>query len=238
MQSISKINVDFDCDLIENFNHTTALWQNSFQSIDVQINLAKKSVIWKNHFQLTKQILGQKNTTVFYTDEAHDEKSKISAASVVLYQNFKILSKLWNLGIGMNIINAEIYAIEKITEWATNLIQFSSNIWIFTDSQKSIKLIENSEHCLTDQFHQNLIKNQTNNITLHIHWVSGHADIPSNEKADQLIKTVLKINVISSNQFLSFDFIKNQIIKFNQNDWKLLWNKNPKKRKSYQKFDI
>ena len=137
LQSISKINVDFDCDLIENFNHTTALWQNSFQSIDVQINLAKKSVIWKNHFQLTKQILGQKNTTVFYTDEAHDEKSKISAASVVLYQNSKILSKSWNLGVGINITDAEIYAIEKTTKWATNLIQFSSNIWIFTDSYTS-----------------------------------------------------------------------------------------------------
>ena len=33
LQSISKINVDFDCDLIENFNHIIASWQNSIQSI-------------------------------------------------------------------------------------------------------------------------------------------------------------------------------------------------------------
>ena len=90
---------------------------------------------------------------------------------------------------------------------------------------------------LADQTHQNLIKNQTNGITSHIHWISGHANIPNNEKADQLIKLTLNINVISSNRFLSFDFIKNQIIKFNQNEWKLLWIKNSKKKR-YQKFDV
>ena len=57
LQSISKINVDFDCDLIENFNHMTASWQNSIQSIDVQIDSVKKNIIWKSHFQLTKRIL-------------------------------------------------------------------------------------------------------------------------------------------------------------------------------------
>ena len=103
--------------------------------------------------------MNQKNTTVFYTDEAYDEKSKISAALVVLYQNSKILSKSWNLEIEMNITDAEIYAIEKATEWANNLMQFSSNIWFFTDSQKSIKLIENLKHMLADQIYQNLIKN-------------------------------------------------------------------------------
>ena len=93
LQSISKINIDFDCDLIENFNHMTASWQNLIQSIDLQIDSVKKNIVRKNHFQLTKQILDQKNTAVFYTDKTYDKKSKISAASVVLYQNFKILSK-------------------------------------------------------------------------------------------------------------------------------------------------
>ena len=218
LQSISKINIDFDCDLIENFNHMTASWQNSIQSIDVQIDSVEKNIIRKNHFQLTKRILNQKDTAVFYTDEAYDEKSKISAASVVLYQNFKILSKSWNLEIEMNIIDVKIYVIEKTIEWVNNLMQFSSNIWFFTDSQKSIKLIENLNYMLINQIHQNLIKNQINNVTLYIHWISEHANIPNNEKANQLIKLALNIDVIGPNQFLSFDFIKNQIIKFNQNE--------------------
>ena len=50
LQSISKINVDFNCDLIENLNYTIASWQNSVQSIDLQINSVKKSIIQKNHF--------------------------------------------------------------------------------------------------------------------------------------------------------------------------------------------
>ena len=85
LQSISKINVDFNCDLIENFNHMIVSWQNSIQSIDLQIDSVEKNIIRKNHFQLTKRILNQKNTAVFYTDEAYDEKSKISAASVFFF---------------------------------------------------------------------------------------------------------------------------------------------------------
>ena len=222
--------------MIENFNHITALWQNSFQSIDLQIDLAEKNIIRKNYLQLTKQILSQKNTAVFYTDRAQDEKSNILAASVVLYQNFKVLSKSWNLEIGMKITDAEIYVIEKTIKSANNLTQFLSNIWFFTDSQKSIKWIENSEHMLIDHIHQNLIKNQINDVISHIHWISGHANIPDNKKANWLAKLALKFNVISSNRFLWFDFIKNHIIKFNQNKWKLLWTKNSKK-KQYQKFD-
>ena len=130
----------------------------------------------------------------------------------------------------MNITDVEIYVIEKTIEWINNLMQFSSNMWFFTDSQKLIKLIENSKHCLINQIHQNLIKNQINNVILHIHWISEHANIPNNEKVDQLIKLTLNINVISLNRFLSFDFIKNQIIKFNQNEWKVLWSKNFKKK--------
>ena len=130
----------------------------------------------------------------------------------------------------MNITDVEIYVIEKAIEWINNLMQFSSNIWFFTDSQKLIKLIENSKHYLINQIHQNLIKNQSNQITAHIHWISEHANIPNNEKANHLIKLALNIKVISSDRFLSFDFIKNQIIKFNQNEWKLLWAKNLKKK--------
>ena len=88
-------------------------WQNSIQSIDLQIDSVEKNIIQKNHFQLTKQILSQKDTAMFYIDETYDEKSKISVASVVLYQNFKILSKSWNLKIEMNIIDVKIYVIEK-----------------------------------------------------------------------------------------------------------------------------
>ena len=90
--------------------------ENLNQSIDLQIDSAKKGIVRKNHFQLTKQILNQKNTAVFYIDESHDEKSNILVASVVFYQNSKILSKSWNLENDMNITDAEIYAIEKTIE--------------------------------------------------------------------------------------------------------------------------
>ena len=74
-----------DCDLIENFNHTIVSWQNSMQSIDVQIDSIEKNIVRENHLQLTKRILSQKDTAVFYTNETHDKKSKISAASIFFF---------------------------------------------------------------------------------------------------------------------------------------------------------
>ena len=86
----------------------------------------------------------------------------------------------------MSIINAKLYVIEKTIEWITNLMQFSSNIWIFTDSQKSINLIENENHCLIDQIYQNSMINQSNHNATYIHWILDHADISKNKKTDAL----------------------------------------------------
>ena len=52
------------------------------------------------------------------------------------------------------------------------------------NKKKSIKLIKISKHMLAEQIHQNLIKNQINDVTSHIHWISEYANIPKNEKAN------------------------------------------------------
>ena len=53
----------------------------------------QKKISSKRLSPKNKKILSEKNTAIFYTNGAHDKKSKISAASVVLYQNSKILSE-------------------------------------------------------------------------------------------------------------------------------------------------
>ena len=86
-------------------------------TFDIQIDPIEKNLIRENHLQLIKQISKNKNTPIFYTDGAYDQKSKISAASVMLYHNTKTAYKTWNLGIGMSIKNAELYVIKKTVEW-------------------------------------------------------------------------------------------------------------------------
>ena len=119
MNSISKINVDFD--LIENSTPPICPWKNHEKLIDSHIELAEKNIVRENHLKSIKHISREKNTAIFYINGAYNQKSKIASASVILYQNSKTSSKSWNLGIGMKINNAETYAIEKAIKWASEL---------------------------------------------------------------------------------------------------------------------
>ena len=114
----------------------------------------------------------------------------------------------------------------------------SIDIWIFTDSQKSIDLIEKSRHFLIENIHQNAIQLKNQRIKLHIEWISGHSKILENEKADSLAKTTLSSEIITSDQFIFFKFLKNRIIESNLTQWRAEWIKNSKKKKHYKQFDI
>lgn len=81
-------------------------------------NDSDKSLIRIDHFELLKSIFKRKNTAVFYTDGTYDTNTKIATSSCVLYQNSNVLTKAWNLGRGMNINDAELYAIHKSMKWA------------------------------------------------------------------------------------------------------------------------
>ena len=84
--------------------------------MNFQIDLIKPELVRENHLQLIKRIIREKNTPIFYIDDVHDLNSKISTAAVMLYHNSKMASRAWNLGIGMNIADAELYAIKKSIE--------------------------------------------------------------------------------------------------------------------------
>ena len=117
----------------------------------------------------------------------------------------------------MKINDVETYPIEKTIKWINELTKLSS-LWIFTDNQKSIKSINNLIE--NPDIYQILNNFQQNQIRAYIHWISGHFDIPNNEKANLITKSALASTVITSNRIVSFDFVENQIIQFNQNYWK------------------
>jgi ribonuclease HI len=171
---------------------------------------------------------------VFYTDAAFDSKTKILTASCVLYQNTKVAYKTWNLGIGMSIDDAELYAIEKATKWSKTL-KNTSHIWIFTDSQRSIQFIEKSSHFLANEIEKTI--ETMHDIQTHIHWIPAHQNIPGNEKADNLAKSVFNSDIIARDRFISFKLLNDQILEHNKNQWIQQWNQNLKKGKTYESFD-
>ncbi len=118
--------------------------------------------------------------------------------------------------VGMNVHDAELYAIEKSIQWANSLTTLNE-LWIFTDSQKSIESIRQTNHFLAHEIQKSIETFQTHNIDVHIHWIPSHFDIPGNEKADKSAKSIISSNIITDDRFLSFDFLKRQIIESNLN---------------------
>jgi hypothetical protein len=149
----------------------------------------------------------------------------ISIALCVLYHDFRIAYKTWNLEIEMSINDAKLYAIEKTAKWSKTLNN-SERIWIFIYSQNAIRRMKKFTHFLANEIHktvENLINTQFN-----IHWISEHADISKNEKANQLAKSMFLSSIITRDEFISFKFLNDQITKYNLQKWLKSWKNNTK----------
>ncbi len=127
MNSISKFITDEY--LIEKTASTRNIWKKTHLNLEID----RKTKTRKNHFKKTKHIAKSSNLAMFYTDAAHDSKTKISTASSLLYYNSRIAFKTWNLDIEMSIDDAELYAIEKSVKWSKTL-QNIEQVWIFTNN--------------------------------------------------------------------------------------------------------
>jgi hypothetical protein len=100
-------------------------------SLELEINQDENAR--EIHFKNVETDLQTSNFVVFYTDAAYNSKTKIATASCVLYYEDRTSYKIWNLKIEMNINDAELYTIEKITKWS-KILQNLDYIWIFTDN--------------------------------------------------------------------------------------------------------
>jgi ribonuclease HI len=208
--------------------------QNIWKKTHLDLSVNQDSNTRENHLKDVETIARASNSAIFYTDVAHDSRTKISIASCVLYHNSHVAYKTWNLEIEMSIDDAELYAIEKATKW-TKTLRNSTHIWIFTDSQNAIQSVENSTHFLANEIYETIEK--LHDVQFHIQWIPRHANILGNERADQLARSVFSSNVIARDKFLSFKHLNAQITEHNHQRWLNLWKNNSKKDKHYEKFE-
>jgi ribonuclease HI len=228
MHSISRFIIDEY--LIEESASIKNIWKKTHPDLEIDQNSYAK----EKHLRRVENITQTSNSGIFYTDAAFDSITKTSTASCVLYHHSRTAYKTWNLEIEMSIDDAELYAIKKAIRLSKTL-QIVDHIWIFTDSQNAIRSIEDLSHCLADEILE--ATEMLKNIQTHIHWISEHADILENEKADQLAKSVFSLSTSARDRFLSFKYLKNQITEHNHQRWLHYWKNHSKKRKHYEKFD-
>jgi ribonuclease HI len=228
MHSISRFIID------EYLIEESVSIKNSLKKTHLNLEIHQNSNAKKKHLRQVENITQTSNSGIFYTDAAFDSSTKTSTASCVLYHHSRTAYKTWNLEIGISIDDAELYAIEKATRWSKTW-QNVDHIWFFTDSQNAIWSIEDLSHCLADEILETT--KMLKNIQTRIHWISEHANIPENEKADQLAKSIFSSSTIAGDRFLSFKYLKNQITEHNHQRWLHYWKNHSKTEKHYEKFE-
>ena len=107
-------------------------------------------------------------------------------------------------------------------------------MWVFSDSQEGLRLIGKN------QFGQGAVHQSVNTLAamryiVHLHWVSGHNNIPGNEAADKAAKDSLK-DLPTANTWISTSCIQRQIRANTIYQWRCHYNKT-KTDKHYQQFD-
>ena len=115
-------------------------------------------------------------------------------AGIFYITNFvKNQSFLWNLGSGMEVFNAELFAIEKAFKIAWENKQLNTDkVWIFSDSQAAIKRLKNTS-LKPGQYYIQTIRKwakkfQNIAIQLQLEWVPGHINIKENELTNKVVK--------------------------------------------------
>lgn len=103
---------------LENIEIVTSPWKSmdhwpvlEIPFFDEKSKKAKNENAVKHHQALLRSIFGQKNTMVYYTDGAQNTVN--AASSSILYYNSQRIDQHWNLGNSMDIVDAEVLAIEK-----------------------------------------------------------------------------------------------------------------------------
>ena len=116
--------------------------QNSQNSWNFKISKENKDQTTKNHLNLIKKIIPNNHNsqhTVIYTDG-----SKILAnvgAGIAYMSGRNSGEKSWNLGISLEVFDAELFAIFQALKWTQSFdLGKTKEIWIFSDSQAAIQV--------------------------------------------------------------------------------------------------
>jgi ribonuclease HI len=226
-----------------------APWSQSLASlIDIQISeLDKEKTAVIHHNKIQKILTNNKDNSniILYSDGSKNEQLNKLGAGVFYTTNFAISqsqSFSWNLGAGMEVFDAELFALEKAFEIAWNRKQLNTEkVWIFSDSQAAIKRLKKSSLKAGQYYIQSIRKwaerFQDLGIQMQLEWVPGHMNIKGNELADKAAKKGTKIQRTIAESYISLAFVKRQVKEAALSDWNKMWQDSKIKGKHYSQFE-
>ncbi|MEL7522491.1 MAG: ribonuclease H family protein, partial [Cyanobacteria bacterium J06553_1] len=125
-----------------------------------------------------------------FTDGSKQEDGLSGSGYVVFYQGNEFCKKSISLGRSASVFQAEIIAINAVTEDLTTRDLANSVIDIYSDSQAAIQAIGGlrvtASTVMTCRDVISQLVSRNNVVTLY--WVPGHYDVLGNERADSLAR--------------------------------------------------
>ena len=110
------------------------------------MNKEKTAVSYHNKVQKILSKNQDDSQILIYSNGSKNEQTDKLGAGILYTTNFvQNQSFSWNLGSGMEVFDAELFAIEKAFKiaWENKKLNIDK-VWIFSDSQAAIKRLKNS----------------------------------------------------------------------------------------------
>jgi len=137
---------------IEQISHEEETsWKTSLNLlIDIKIselNKEQEATEYKNQIQNLIKYQNVSNL-IIYSDDSKCEKTDNLDTGIFYTKNFSTensRSLSWNLDSHMEVFDAELFALKEAFKVASNQVSvFTTDIWIFSDSQAAIQRIQKS----------------------------------------------------------------------------------------------
>ncbi|EGE07676.1 hypothetical protein TEQG_08765 [Trichophyton equinum CBS 127.97] len=212
-------------------------WSQSLESlIDFKISQSSKEIAKKEHIDLLKEVLKNKDSIIYYSDGSKLDSGYLGAG---IY-NFRTSSyRSWGLGTDLEVFDAELFAIEQAFIKGLKAIKKSSSLinplfiysskkefWVFIDSQAAIQRLQKS-YLEGGEMYVSRIRRiakelKDRDYQIKIVWVPAHQNILGNEKADFAAKLGARSRDsrdILKNKYTSLATIKRRIKEIALEEW-------------------
>ena len=175
-------------------NKPYAEWEAPWTTFPATFVISKKSkqkeAVAHAKFLEDIQVFERNLAKVYYTDGSQKDNIASSALCRLNHTGGFDIAKSWNLGKGLEVADAEVYAITKALSSASQgLLKDIRSVYIFVDSQAAISRLQN---CKGEKIIQQAViaceKLTTARVHVQIQWCPSHMGISGNEMVDTLAK--------------------------------------------------
>jgi len=173
-------------------------------------------------------IIHSPSAAIYYTDGSQglvDGKVQNAAALCRLGLGISKIAqaKCWNIGGGVEVADAETFAVAKALTTTLNSPSLPKELNIFVDSQAAIQRLESCKNTYTIwKARQAARQLSAKGTKIRIQWCPSHVNIPGNEIADRLAKQGLKANP-DPESYTSLGHLRREVEELTRESWKKAW---------------